>query len=67
MRETIGLWADYIATCASLVMLLAYTIEAAAKGWSITAALFSPITVLAWAVAIFWLAKTLGYIETPPT
>lgn len=63
MRETIGLWAGYIENVAFVIFITAYTIEAAAKGWAISATILSPVMVFAWVLVIFWLAKTLGYID----
>ncbi|MEM8970935.1 MAG: hypothetical protein AAGD43_02570 [Pseudomonadota bacterium] len=64
MRELIATIAGYTTTVCLVLMLVSWTIEAAAKGHAVTAAIVSPFAVLAVVLSVFWLASKNGWITT---
>ncbi|UWR66930.1 hypothetical protein K4K95_09100 [Phaeobacter inhibens] len=62
MRETIITIANFAGLLGTWVMFTAWTVEAAAKGNAITAALFSPLAVAAAIVFAVTLAEKLGWL-----
>ena len=63
MREAIGQWAELAGAVLIAMTVLARTVESAAKGNAIAAAIYSPITLICIIAAIYTFALEFGWLS----